>query len=99
MPNDSFRCPCGSSDISVFYTNPLQYACRACKCVLIDDNDLGIPILPEVHARQKYPAMYGLLSCLSCSHAPHQGSSCKAACEFCKQPPLHVYNFRVSSTP
>jgi transposase-like protein len=75
-------CPrCGSTNIDVFYTAPLQFECSDCGAELYDENaGPAIPVLTHRQAHGKRPAMYGEPVCSCCTHAPHEGS-----CEFCDE--------------
>ena len=75
-------CPCGSIDIYVMYSCPLQFRCNTCKRKLVDHNDKGIPYLTREQAQSKRPGMYGLPTCDQCSHEPHKGY-CKTDCRWC----------------
>jgi len=74
----ALKCPeCESAEVSVFYTMPGSYECRACKARLYNVNAATIPVLTKEESQQKRPLLYGLPECPDCHHAPHAVGCCR----------------------
>lgn len=94
MREEGLICPCGSTDVNVCYTQPLQFECGECERELIDENaGPAIPRISEELARLKVPWFYKLPACPKCNHGVHDGN-CKETCQVCIPLPPHVYKMR-----